>query len=84
MAVLGWLIAGLVAGFVASQLPRKNGESLTLDLVIGLVASAIGGVVFNQVAGDGTSDLTGWSVLAALVAGAIALGIYHAILRRKA
>ena len=82
MAILAWLIAGLVAGIIASQTPKKHGDSLTLDVVVGLIGSGIGGIVFNQMWGRDTWNLTGWSVLAALVAGAIALGILHAITSR--
>ena len=37
MSVIGWLILGLIAGFIASKIVNKSGEGVLLDVVLGIV-----------------------------------------------
>lgn len=83
MALLVWLIAGLVAGVVASQLPKKKGDHLWFDIAVGLLGSAGGGALYNEFFGKGDPSLTVWSVVAAVAAGAAALAIYHRFMARE-
>ena len=39
MSVIGWLILGLIAGFIASKIVNKSGEGVLLDVVLGIVGA---------------------------------------------
>jgi uncharacterized membrane protein YeaQ/YmgE (transglycosylase-associated protein family) len=38
MSIIGWIILGLVAGFIASKIVNKQGEGFFLDIVGALEA----------------------------------------------
>jgi hypothetical protein len=35
MTIIGWLVLGLIAGFIASKIVNKTGEGILLDIVLG-------------------------------------------------
>ena len=43
--LLGWIIVGLVAGWLAGKVMGEGGFGLLKDLVVGLVGAIIGGVI---------------------------------------
>jgi uncharacterized membrane protein YeaQ/YmgE (transglycosylase-associated protein family) len=40
MSIIGWLILGLIAGFIASKIVNKSGEGVILDIVLGLLGQS--------------------------------------------
>ena len=46
MGVISWIILGLIAGFIASKILNRTGSGLILDLVLGMVGAAVGGLDF--------------------------------------
>lgn len=68
--VIGWLLIGLIAGWLAGKLSRGRGFGCIADIVLGLVGSFIGGWVFVQlgILGGGF-----WYSLAAATLGAVIL-----------
>ncbi len=42
MSIIGWIILGLIAGFIASKIVNKQGQGFFLDIVLGIVG-ALGG-----------------------------------------
>ena len=45
--VVVWLLVGLVAGWLASQLVRGGGSGVVTDVVVGIVGAFIGGMIFR-------------------------------------
>lgn len=45
--LIGFLIIGLVAGFLAEQIIKGRGAGLVINLVVGVVGSFIGGFLFG-------------------------------------
>jgi uncharacterized membrane protein YeaQ/YmgE (transglycosylase-associated protein family) len=43
MGLLAWLVVGLIAGFLASQVMRGGGYGLIGDIIVGVVGALIGG-----------------------------------------
>ena len=37
MSIIGWIILGLIAGFIGSKIVNKTGEGFFLDIVLGIV-----------------------------------------------
>jgi uncharacterized membrane protein YeaQ/YmgE (transglycosylase-associated protein family) len=84
MSILAWVLLGLVAGFIASKLVNRNGGSLVLDLVLGIVGAVVGGWVFNQFGNSGVSGFNLYSLLVATIGAVIVLAIYHMLTGRRA
>src|SRR5262245_61999631 len=53
MSIIGWLILGLIAGFIASKLVNKEGSGLVPDIVLGIIGALVGGFLFTQLGGIG-------------------------------
>jgi len=39
MSILGWIVLGLIAGFIASKIVKNAGEGLVMDIVLGIVGA---------------------------------------------
>ena len=43
MGILAWIVVGLIAGWLASQVMRGGGYGLIGDIIVGIVGALIGG-----------------------------------------
>jgi uncharacterized membrane protein YeaQ/YmgE (transglycosylase-associated protein family) len=83
MSILGWLVLGLISGFIASKLINKSGEGVLLDIVLGIVGAIVGGWLFNAVGHVGVTGFNIYSMFVAVVGAVIVLVVYHALFRRR-
>lgn len=44
---IGYILVGILAGFVASKLTSGEGKGCCMDLVIGIIGSVVGGWVLD-------------------------------------
>jgi uncharacterized membrane protein YeaQ/YmgE (transglycosylase-associated protein family) len=79
MSIIGWIILGLIAGFVASKIVNKQGEGVILDIVLGIVGAIVGGFIFTWLGATGVTGLNLWSMLVAIVGAIVILLLYHAV-----
>ncbi|HUA01157.1 MAG TPA: GlsB/YeaQ/YmgE family stress response membrane protein [Candidatus Aquilonibacter sp.] len=70
--LIGWIVIGLVAGWVAGHLARGRGFGCVVDVILGLIGAVIGGWIFTRL---GISTLGFWGSLAAATVGAVLLVI---------
>ncbi len=84
MSIIGWIVFGLIAGFIASRLVNRGGEGLVLDIVLGVVGAVVGGWVFTFFGGDGVTGFNLYSMIVAVIGAVIVLVVYHAIAGRRA
>ena len=47
MEIIGFILIGLVAGWLAGQLMKGGGFGIVGDIVIGIIGALIGGYVFG-------------------------------------
>lgn len=83
MSILGWLILGLIAGFIASKVVNKSGQGLVLDIVLGIVGAVVGGWLFTAFGAAGVTGFNIYSMIVAAVGAIVVLVIYHAITGRR-
>ena len=81
MSAIGWIILGLIAGFIASKVVNKTGEGLILDIVLGIVGAVVGGYIFSALGEPGVTGLNLWSMFVAVIGAIVVLAAYHAIRR---
>ena len=46
--IIGWLLIGLIAGWLAGKIARGRGFGCITDVVLGLVGSFLGGWIFTK------------------------------------
>lgn len=83
MSVIGWIILGLIAGFIGSKIVNKTGEGFILDIVLGVVGAIVGGFIFSAVGSTGVTGLNLWSMFVAVVGAVVVLLVYHAVMGRR-
>jgi uncharacterized membrane protein YeaQ/YmgE (transglycosylase-associated protein family) len=83
MSILGWIILGLIAGFIASKIVNKQGEGFILDVVLGIIGAVVGGWLFAQFGSAGVTGFNLYSMFVAVIGAIIILVLYHALFRRR-
>lgn len=82
MSILGWIVLGLIAGFIGSKIVNKRGAGLVLDIVLGIVGAIVGGFLFTRFGGAGITGFNLYSMFVAVIGSVVILVIYHAIFGR--
>jgi len=83
LGVVGWVVLGLIAGFIASKIVNRTGEGILLDVVLGVVGALVGGFLFNAIGSVGVTGLNIWSMFVAVIGAVIVLLIYHMFAGRR-
>jgi uncharacterized membrane protein YeaQ/YmgE (transglycosylase-associated protein family) len=73
--LIGWIVIGLIAGWLAGKISRGAGYGCITDIVLGLVGSVIGGWLFMKLGILGGGFLI--SLAAATVGAIIVVSIVH-------
>jgi uncharacterized membrane protein YeaQ/YmgE (transglycosylase-associated protein family) len=81
MTVLAWIVLGLIAGLVASNLATSTGRGLLLDLLLGVVGAVFGGLVSFALRAPEIGGLDFYSTLVASLGAAAVLWAYHSVVR---
>jgi uncharacterized membrane protein YeaQ/YmgE (transglycosylase-associated protein family) len=84
MSVIGWIILGLIAGFIASKIVNRSGEGLLLDIVLGIVGGVVGGWLFSFFGAEGVTGFNLYSMIVAVIGAIVVLFIYHAVVGQRA
>jgi uncharacterized membrane protein YeaQ/YmgE (transglycosylase-associated protein family) len=84
MSIIGWIILGLIAGFIASKIVNKSGQGFFMDLVLGIVGAVVGGFIFSALGATGITGLNIYSMVVAVIGAIVVLLIYHWVSGRRA
>jgi uncharacterized membrane protein YeaQ/YmgE (transglycosylase-associated protein family) len=79
MSVLGWILLGLIAGFIGSKIVNREGQGVLLDIVLGIIGAVVGGFLFTAVGATGITGFNLYSMFVAIVGAIVVLWGYHAI-----
>jgi uncharacterized membrane protein YeaQ/YmgE (transglycosylase-associated protein family) len=83
MSIIGWLVLGLIAGFIASKVVNRAGEGVVLDIVLGIVGAVVGGFLFTQLGAAGITGFNLYSMVVAIIGAIVVLVVYHAVAGRR-
>ena len=83
LGIIGWIVLGLIAGFIASKIVNNQGEGVMVDIILGIVGSVVGGFIFNFFGAGGVSGFNIYSLVVAVIGAIVVLMIYHAIAGRR-
>ena len=76
-SLLGWIVIGLIAGWLAGKISRGEGYGCITDIVLGLVGSLLGGWIFVRLGILGGGFI--YSLAAATMGAFILVSIVHLI-----
>lgn len=83
MSIIGWLVLGLVAGFLASKIYSGAGKGVVLDIVLGIVGAFVGGFLFSAFGAAPVTGFNPYSMVVATVGAIVVLWLYHALVDRR-
>ncbi|MEY8038507.1 GlsB/YeaQ/YmgE family stress response membrane protein [Saccharopolyspora cebuensis] len=81
--ILGWLVFGLVAGFIArAVVPGKDNIGLPMTILLGVLGSVVGGLLFGLLTvGVRGFEPAGW--IGSVIGAVIVLVAYNKFTGRK-
>ena len=84
MSIIGWIIIGAVAGWIASKITGTDAEMNWIENIIaGIVGALVGGFLFGILADrNWDSEFDFATLLVAIVGAVIVLFLYRAIRNR--
>jgi uncharacterized membrane protein YeaQ/YmgE (transglycosylase-associated protein family) len=71
MAILWWIIVGLIAGWLTGKIMSGGGYGVLMDIVIGIVGAVIGGFIMRSLGFAGSGGMI-YTILVAVL-GAVLL-----------
>ena len=84
MLILAIILLGMLAG-AAAQLIFRGGQKRPIDwtaaIVVGLIGSFVGGLIFSLIAGDGI-ELRPSGIIGSIVGAVVVTGIYKLVTGR--
>ncbi len=83
MSIIGWIVLGLISGFIASRIVNRRGEGCVLNIALGIVGAFVGGGIFTALGGTGVTGFNLYSMLVAIIGAIVVLVLYHAIFGRR-
>ncbi len=83
MSILGWIVLGLIAGYIASRIVDNGGKGPLMDMVLGIVGALVGGEIFNALGAVPVTGFNLYSLFVAVIGAVVILVIYHAITGRR-
>lgn len=83
MSIIGWIIFGLITGFIASKIVNKTGQGVLMDIVLGVIGAVVGGFLFAQFGVDGVTGFNLYSMVVAIIGAIVVLWLYHMISSRR-
>jgi uncharacterized membrane protein YeaQ/YmgE (transglycosylase-associated protein family) len=83
MSIIGWLILGLISGFIASRIVNDSGQGLVLNIVLGVVGAIVGGFIFSSFGGAPVTGFNLYSMFVSIIGAIVVLFIYHMIAGRR-
>lgn len=76
MGIVGWIVLGGIAGWLASIITGKDAQmGIGANILVGIVGALIGGLLFDMIGGQDITGFNIWSLFVAVVGSVILLWI---------
>ena len=84
MGIIGWIILGGLAGWVASKIMGNDKQQGLLgNIIVGIIGAGIGGFIVSMIGGEGVTGFNVWSFVVALLGAIILLWLWRMITGKK-
>jgi uncharacterized membrane protein YeaQ/YmgE (transglycosylase-associated protein family) len=83
MGIIGWIILGGLAGWLASKIMGTDPQQgIFMNIIVGIVGALIGGFIMQSLGQNAVTGFNLWSFVVALLGSVVLLAIYRAVARR--
>ena len=83
MSIIGWIVLGLIAGWIGSHIVDNHGRGPMMDMILGIVGALVGGAIFNALGAVPVTGFNLYSLFVSVVGAVVVLVIYHAVAGRR-
>jgi len=84
MNIVGWIVLGGIAGWIASIIMKKNSRmGAFANIIVGIIGAFIGGFIFHALGKVGITGFNVRSLLVAIVGSVVLLWIVNLFARGK-
>jgi uncharacterized membrane protein YeaQ/YmgE (transglycosylase-associated protein family) len=85
MSIIGWIVLGAIAGWLASIVTGRNAQmGCIANIIVGIIGGLIGGWVMSIFGGSGVNGFNIPSLIVAVIGAVILLAIWNLISGRRA
>jgi hypothetical protein len=82
LGFLGWVVVGLVVGFIVSKALNLHGDDPKLGIGVAVGGAIVGGFLYSVIGGAAVSAWNPWSILSAAVGAGAGAAIWHGVRSR--
>lgn len=82
MNLIGWIIVGLLAGWIARWIVRDDRAGCIYTMIVGVVGAIVGGWLMSTIDQDGVSDFSFRSIGVSVIGAVVFLLVLQAIAGR--
>lgn len=83
MAILSWIVFGIVIGFIAKLLmPGRDPGGFIVTMLLGIAGALVGGFIGRAMGFYGPDQSAGW--LMSILGAVLLLALYRVLVRRRA
>ena len=83
MSIIGWIILGLLAGWLAGKIMRGSGYGFLGDIVLGILGAIVGGWITGALLGVDVTGLNIPSLIVAVLGACLLVAISRALTGRR-
>jgi uncharacterized membrane protein YeaQ/YmgE (transglycosylase-associated protein family) len=82
LGVLGWIVVGVVVGFVATKLVNLRGDDPRLSIGVAAGTAVVAGILYSMISGNGVSAWNAWSIVCAALGATVGAIVWHVVRSR--
>ena len=82
IGLIGWIVIGLLIGFIVSKALDLHGDDPRLGIGIAAAGAIVCATAYTIVSGAGVTAWNLWSMFWAAIGAALAVGIWHGVRSR--
>ncbi|HEY7064652.1 MAG TPA: GlsB/YeaQ/YmgE family stress response membrane protein [Chloroflexota bacterium] len=83
MSIIGWIILGLIAGWLAGLIMRGGGYGIIGDIILGIIGALVGGFLSSVLLGVDVTGFNFTSLVIAVLGAIIVIAIARAVSPRR-
>jgi len=82
LGIIGWIVVGLVVGFIATKVVDLHGDDPRLGPAVACGGAIVAAALYTMISGAGVSAWNVWSILFAAIGAVVGVVIWHVVRSR--
>jgi uncharacterized membrane protein YeaQ/YmgE (transglycosylase-associated protein family) len=83
MSIIGWIVLGLIAGWLAGLIMKGGGFGIIGDIILGIIGALVGGFLSSALLGIDVTGFNFTSLVIAVLGAIVVIAIARAVSPRR-